>query len=70
MDDVAIDVTIYFYFFLRKNLIDFIKVSQLHPIVKLNQYVMGHLPSILENLVCVMHVLLDYELQYCRFLLM
>ena len=42
-------------FFFRKKLMDFINKIQLHPIVKSNQYEMGHLPSILENLVCIMH---------------
>ena len=44
-----------FFFFFRKKLMDFINKIQLHPIVKSNQYEMGHLPSILENLVCIMH---------------
>ena len=43
------------FFFFRKTLMDFINKIQLHPIVKSNQYEMGHLPSILENLVCIMH---------------
>ena len=34
---------------------DFINEIQLHPIVKSKQYVVGHLPSILENLVCITH---------------
>ena len=34
---------------------DFINEIQLHPIVKSKQIVMGHLPFILENLVCIMH---------------
>ena len=42
-------------FFLRKKLMDFINKIQLHLIVKSNQYEMGHLPSILENLICIMH---------------
>ena len=56
-----------FFFFFRKKLIDFINVIQLHPIVKSKQYVMGHLPSILENLVCIMHFQPDYEQPYCCF---
>ena len=44
-----------FFFFLRKKLMDFINKIQLHLIVKSNQYEMGHLPSIFENLVCIMH---------------
>ena len=35
----------HFFFFLRKKLMDFINKIQLHPIVKSNQYEMGHLPS-------------------------
>ena len=34
---------------------DFINVIQLYLIVKSKQNVMGHLPSIFENLVCIMH---------------
>ena len=40
---------------------DFINEIQLHPTVKSKQYVVGHLPSILENLVCIMHFQPDYE---------
>ena len=42
-----------FLFFFRMNLCGFIKVNQLHPNVKMKQHAMGHLLSILENLVCV-----------------
>ena len=55
------------YFFLRRKLMDFINLIQLYPIVKSKQYVMGHLPSILENLVCIMHFQLDYKQPYCHF---
>ena len=34
---------------------DFIIVIQLHPIAKSKHYVIGHLPSIPENLVCIIH---------------
>ena len=37
----------YFILFLRRKLMDFINVIQLHLIVKLKQYEMGHFPSIL-----------------------
>ena len=55
------------YYFLRMNLCGFIKVNQLHPNVKMKQHLMEHLPSIPENLVCVLHVSSDYELHYCHF---
>ena len=55
------------FFFLRMNLCNFIKVNELHLNVKMKQHVLGHLPSILENLICVKHVSLDYELHYFRF---
>ena len=46
---------------------DFINAIQRHPIVKLKQYVMGYLPFILENPVCIMHFLPNYEQPDCRF---
>ena len=45
--------TFFFFFFLRKNLSTFINVNELHPNVKPKQYVEVHLPSILDNLVCL-----------------
>ena len=46
---------------------DFINTIQLHPIVKLKQYVMEYLPSILENLPCIMYFSPDYEPPYYCF---
>ena len=43
----------FFFFFLRKNLSTFINVNELHPNVKPKQYEEVHLPSILDNLVCL-----------------
>ena len=54
-------LTLFFFFFLRKKLTYFINLKQLHPNLKSKQYAMGHLPSILENLVCIMHFSPDYE---------
>ena len=43
----------FFFFFLRKNLSTFINLNELHPNVKPKQYEEVHLPSILDNLVCL-----------------
>ena len=55
------------FFFLRKKLAYFINLKQLHLNLKSKQYATGHLPSIFENLVCIMHFSPDYEQPYCRF---
>ena len=44
---------VFFFFLVKKNLSTFINVNELHPNVKPKQYEEVHLPSILDNLVCL-----------------